>query len=267
MHLISYAIWPLLGLLAYLGAAVNAASVLEIDVVFPRTNETYAPIDYFPIVFALQNAELAKHLKPSIYSFVRNGTDLLDTFGHSITDLTSTNFSSSEPYFVYHYLKSITEGPHRLFATAIWRSCDESGDQVAIVGHDINLSIYFNVERGGQEVDLVAATEKCSPQDGVAINVTDQTHDVPEKLSWEQQQLSGTCAVLASSSPTPTADPCRVKIDTTVAASMSAFLKNALCKGLNPPSDCPEESAVQKLVVTGVAGFAAASGAIVFLPA
>lgn len=61
MHLVSHAIWSFVCLLACLGSVVNAAGELEIGVVFPR-NETYAPTDNFPIVFALQNAELAKHL-------------------------------------------------------------------------------------------------------------------------------------------------------------------------------------------------------------
>ncbi|RYO77552.1 hypothetical protein DL766_010124 [Monosporascus sp. MC13-8B] len=263
MHLISRAVWSLVGSLAYLGAVVNAAGVLEIDVVFPRNNETYAPTDKFPIVFALQNAELAKHLKPFINSFVRNGSNLESTFGHSHMDLAYANYSS-EPYFVYHHLNIDTEGPHELFSTAAWQSCDESGDQVGILGNTTNFSVLFTIKRGGQKVDLVAATandKTCSAKDGVAINVTDQTREVP--ASWDRP--AGTCAVLASSSPTPTVNPCRVKIDTAVAASMSASLHAALCKGPNPPADCPEENTVQQLAVAGVASVAAAFGAIGFL--
>jgi hypothetical protein len=251
------------GSLACLGAVVNAAGVLEIDVVFPRTNETYAPTDKFPIVFALQNAELAKHLKPSIHLFVRNGSNLESTFGHANHDLTYANYSS-EPYFVYRYLNIDTEGPHQLFSTASWRNCDESSDQVGILGNTTNFSVHFTIKRGGQEVDLVAATandKTCFTENGVAINVTDQTYEVPP--SWGRPD--GTCAVLASSSPTPTANPCRVKIDTAVAASMSASLHAALCRGLNPPTDCPKKNAVQQLAVAGVASFAAACGAIGFL--
>ncbi|RYO88807.1 hypothetical protein DL764_008681 [Monosporascus ibericus] len=263
MHLVSRAVWSLAGSLAYLGPVVNAAGVLEIDVVFPRNNETYAPTDQFPIVFALQNAELAKHLKPSIHSFVRNGSNLEAAFGHAHADLTYANYSS-EPYFVYRYVNIDTEGPHELFSTASWQSCDESGDQVGILGNNTNFSVDFTINRGGQEVDLVAATandKTCSAEDGVAINVTDQTREVPAS----GDRPAGTCAVLASSFPTPTANPCRVKIDTAVAASMSASLHAALCKGSNPPADCSKENAVQQLAVAGVASFAAAFGAIGFL--
>lgn len=253
----------LVGSLACLGAVVNAATVVEIGVVFPRNNETYAPTDKFPIVFALQNAKLAKHLRPAIYSLIRNGSRLEEAFGHSTRDLTDTNYSS-EPYFVYRYENIGTEGPYKLSFAISWRSCDESGDQVAILSNTTSFGIDFTIKKGAQEVDLVATTandEICSAKEGVAINVTDESHDVP--VVWKQ--LSGTCAVLASSSPTPTANPCKVKIDTAVAASMSASWHAALCKLGNPPADCPEKNAVQQLAVAGVAGFAAAFGAIGFL--
>jgi len=71
MNLVSYTIWSLVGLLVYPEAVVvNAAGVLEIDVVFPRANETYAPMEQFPVVYALQNAKLAKHVMLNFYSSI-----------------------------------------------------------------------------------------------------------------------------------------------------------------------------------------------------
>lgn len=49
----------LTGVAAGLGAIVSASGVLEVDLVFPH-NDTYAPTEWFPIVFAFQNAELAQ---------------------------------------------------------------------------------------------------------------------------------------------------------------------------------------------------------------
>ena len=263
MHLVSHAVWSLVGSLAYLGVAVNAAGALEIDVVFPR-NETYAPTDNFPIVFAIRNAALAKHLKLTIQSFIRNGSNLNSTFGHSTEDLANANFSS-EPYFVYHYRAVDTEGRHELFSTAYWTSCNTSIDPVSLLSNSSNIGVPFTIQKGAQQVDLVAATandKTCSARSGVAISVTDQTLEYPAS----GPSSAGTCAVLATSSPTPTADPCRVNIDSATAASMSASLQAALCKGLNPPANCPKENnAVEQLAVVGVACFAAASGAIGFL--
>ena len=251
MNLVSRAVWSLVGSLAYLGAVANAAGVLEISVVFPR-NETYAPIDLFPVVFALQNAELAKNLNIDFRSNIRNAS--FDGVGGTFfKDLTHADYSS-EPYLVYYYETMNTDGTYDMFSTVAWVSCNENGDQVPIISNDTRLSVDFTIKNGGQQVDLVAATAKdktCSAEAGVAINVTDQTREFPD----------GTCAVLASSSPTPTASPCRVQIDTAADASMSASWHDRLCRGSNPPADCPEENAVQQLAVVGVAIFAAAFGA------
>ena len=263
MNLVFPTLWAFAGSLAWLVLVVNAAGgVLEIDVVFPRSNETYAPTDKFPIVFALQNAQLAKHLDPTIRSFVRNGSNLELAFGHDHDDLANANYTT-EPYFVYRYLNVNAEGPYELFATTSWKSCNESGDQVSMLGNTSSFGVDFTIKSGAEEVDLVAATAKDEPcsQAGVAISVTDQTRELPPS----GDQPARTCAVLASSSPSPTTNPCRVKIDAAVVASMSAAVHAASCKGPNPPADCPKENAVQELAVAGVVCLAAALGAIGFL--
>ena len=229
MRLVSHAFWPLVGSLVCLGSIVNAAGVVEIDVVFPRSNETYAPMENFPIVYAIQNAQLAKHLDIYIDRFVRYGSNLDLAFGHRGQHPTYANYST-ETLFAYDYLNISTEGPHELFSTAMWHSCDESGEQIAIRVNSTNVGTPFTIKKGGQEADLVAATandQTCSAKDGVAINVTDEVHEVPASYN----QPARTCAVLASGSPNPTTNPCRVKIDTTVAASMSASLAATLCEG------------------------------------
>lgn len=256
----------LVGAILCLATVVRAAAgVVEIDVVFPRNNQTYAPTSHFPIVFALQNRDLAKHLNPHIHSFIRNGSDLEGSFGHAQQGVSSAN-SSADPLFVYRFITMNDEGPHELFSTASWRSCDETGDEIGILSNSTNFSVDFTIANDGQEVDLVAATaddRTCSAQDGIAINVTDQTRQVEASSDPE----SATCAVLASSSPTATANPCQVQIDATAAESMLASLAAALCRGVNPPEDCPEEDAARPLKAAGVASLAATLGVIIFLGA
>ncbi|THC91636.1 hypothetical protein EYZ11_008903 [Aspergillus tanneri] len=90
---------------------------------------------------------------------------------------------------------------------------------------------------------------------------------VPMWVEWSGGDYTNdTCAVVASSTPTPTPDPCRVNIDSTIVASMSASLKARLCNGLNPPADCLEddESAAQQLAVFGVSCLLAAFGTLGF---
>ena len=75
---------PLAGAILCLATVARAAAgVVEIDVVFPRNNQTYAPTSHFPIVFAVQNPDLARHLDPFINSFIHNGSDLGGSFGHA----------------------------------------------------------------------------------------------------------------------------------------------------------------------------------------
>ena len=38
---------------------ISLPANIEIDVIFPRSGETYAPVSPFPVVFAIQNAALA----------------------------------------------------------------------------------------------------------------------------------------------------------------------------------------------------------------
>jgi hypothetical protein len=266
MHLSFRAVWSLVASLAYLGAVVDAAGILDFSLVFPRPGETYVPTDSLPIVFAFQNAELARFLNPAIlYQFQRLDVTLgeMAAYEHLLT--WETNWTSHEPYFAYTFFNNFTiESQWRLSWTLVWHSCDEHAGP-----HDYNLInnrtgdiIDFNIKHGGRAVDLVAATTNngtCPTEFGVAINVTDTTMSVGPGVNWRG---NGTCVVVASSSPTPTPNPCPVKIDSDVAASITAA---KLCNSLNPPADCPSENVAQHLAVAGVACLAAAFGALGFL--
>ncbi|KAK4125718.1 hypothetical protein N657DRAFT_536209, partial [Parathielavia appendiculata] len=264
--------------LACLAAMVDAAGVLEIDLVFPR-NETYAPRTWFPIVFALRNAHLAQHL------LLRIGWTILNTTGPTSEtlagrdhDLNLTSGTSyDEPYFVYDWpnLRWMgDEGHLELFWWARWISCDLSGEVPAFHGNRterLTLGIEFTIKSGGQAVDLVAATannnEGTCAQSGVAINVTDETRWVPHDTSEPWAYANANCAVLASSSPTPTANPCQVEINSAVAESISASMISDLCpyKAANDTTvDCSKDNAADRLAVAGVACLAAALGALGF---
>lgn len=58
----------LASLLGAVGAgAITFPATVEVDLVFPR-NDTYTPAALIPIVFAIQNAQLAASLDPNNYS-------------------------------------------------------------------------------------------------------------------------------------------------------------------------------------------------------
>ncbi|KAK6337284.1 hypothetical protein TWF730_002690 [Orbilia blumenaviensis] len=265
MRLISPTFWSLVGMLACLGPSVEAvaAGALEVSVVFPRINETYAPASMFPIVYGLENAELAKNLNLVINSYLRGGP--AGYFGNTIYNIQKTygDFSrSKKPYLVYMYLRLENEGDYELESYVHWSRCGLSGNNITYLFNNTLLSkrVPFYLKEGGRGVNLVEITADenptCSaPTFSIDIGTETQEVIVPDPVT-------GTCAVI-SSTPTLALNPCRVKIDAAADESMLAAVLAANCGGSNPPPACPKEgSAAQKLAIGGVAGLAAVLGAV-----
>lgn len=162
-------------------------NILEVDLVFPRNN-TYAPTDWFPVVFAFQNPERARLLDPSNSYQIWNWDDKFGPNHQDINwvyDLEEANWSSHDPYFVYNFFgeRLRREGHYRISWSILWDSCDIDafsnhgpGD---IIRNDSTWSVHFTIENSAQKVDLVAATANmtCPEELGTAINVTDQIYD------------------------------------------------------------------------------------------
>ncbi|KAK0623974.1 hypothetical protein B0T14DRAFT_536659 [Immersiella caudata] len=258
-HLVSFGgrLLKAVRLLSYLVVAVAAPGILEIDLIFPR-NETYAPMKLFPIMFAVKNAALAKQLSIGINLFIRNGTA----------------FDSSHTMFT-NILRLEVEGCYNLFATPTWVSCNSSSGPAQPMVNSTNFNHFFTIKKGAPELDLVAATSdetacstQAAPQPRVDSIVTDQSRDYPadEGPAFPDKYLAGTCAVLDTSSPTPTAEPYRVKMDSAATASISAVVRDLLCRGLKPPADCPKPNdAARPLAVVLAAGLGVVVGAAGFL--
>jgi hypothetical protein len=205
MRLVFQSIWALVGASTYIGAVARAAGVLDIGLVFPRTNATYSPADDFPIVFAAQNSKLAEHLKPFVWYKVVNLTadnteSLIDShFEHDW----EFNWTSADPYLMWEHIKIRGEGKLRVIWRPRWTSCDQSHETVGLARNRTadNFLVDFEIRASGEKADLVAATnngngENC-PNAGVGIDVTDKTLEAPILYSAHE-----TCAVLGSSSPT-----------------------------------------------------------------
>jgi hypothetical protein len=267
MRLAPQSIWALVGASGYLSAVASAAGVLDIGLVFPRTNATYSPSDDFPILFAIQNSKLAEHLKPAIWYQVLNMTGEIELLVDSIHEFNWTGASEHDPHLLWSPLSLGGESKLRILWEPHWTSCDQSHQDVRLVRNrtDNNFVVDFEVGASGQKVDLVAATNNGNsancPNEGVGIDVTDKTLEgTTESLSLE------TCAVLGSSSPTPISNPCKVKIDKATVESMAAVDLEKDCRGLNKPSKCPKSGlANPRFAVAGVSTLAAAFGAALFL--
>ncbi|PWY81536.1 hypothetical protein BO94DRAFT_557985 [Aspergillus sclerotioniger CBS 115572] len=246
-----------LGLLGVM-VTVTTADTVEVDLIFPH-NESYAPADWFPIVFVVQNTQSAELLNLRISYDIRWNNDVNNQsiFAH---DFRWTNWSgSADPYLAYHYLR--------------WQSCDEEYlsrpsiyyGRNGIFNHHYSGWQFFSIEDAPlKDVDLVAATANATcPGDcnAIAINVTDITMNT----FWNMNTAGrDTCVVTTNSTAShtySTPDPCRIAIDADSAASMASVHHTRLCDGLNPPDDCPKrENGAQKLEAWGMSCFLAAFG-------
>ncbi|TPX13873.1 uncharacterized protein E0L32_005817 [Thyridium curvatum] len=228
MRLASRSMWTLTGACVCLGAVTRAAGVLDIGLVFPRTNGAYSLMDDFPIVFALQNSKLAEHLKPSIWYRILNVTGDIEALVDSTHEFNGTSASQNDPYFLWSHIKVQGEGKLPLAAALVV------------------------IKEGGEKADLVATTNKgnseACPNEGVGIDVTDKTLEAQRAASSAREA----CAVLGTSSPTSTSNPCKAKIDKATVESMEAADLEKKCRGLNPPSECPKGGfASPRLATTG----------------
>jgi hypothetical protein len=264
MH-ISTTIWMLA---ACLGTVINASDILEVNLVFPR-NETYAPNETFPIVFAFKNSERARHLNPSISYSLRNeyGDKAYSTLWH---ELHWVNWTNQETYFAHRYTSDFsTEGRWSVLWTISWNSCNvespEYGNEV--IRNTTTKVTVFTTSNSAPKLDPVASTanKTCTGQLGVAINVTDKTKFISSAL-WEGGKYTNhTCAVVAAS-PTPSTNPCRTQIDKTTLASMEASKLARYCNlHFNKPAECPDQkSAAQPLAVMGLSCLLGLAGALGF---
>ncbi|KAK4243607.1 hypothetical protein C7999DRAFT_44611 [Corynascus novoguineensis] len=215
MRLSSPAVWSFVTSLVCLYVVAEPAGVLEIDLVFPR-NKTYEPTPYMPVVFGFHNGELVRRLRPDIVISILNKADPNNSEDY-IERLVTVNWTSNEPNFVE-----------------------------IIDKHTTRLSS-FVMKKGRKPVDLVAIianNETCTDTLGIALNVTDATVYISPS-NWSATVLASdpeleTCVLVATSTPTPTTNPCLIKIDSLAAAAISASAKDKQCI-LDRTPDCPDQ--------------------------
>lgn len=238
----------LLALLQACSRAVEAATAtfpgtVEVDLIFPR-NDTYMPSPLMPIVFAIQNSNLAAPLDPGLSYHIEelgtssNGTNIIS----GILDLRWANFSSSGPYFAFASTSQLinAEGTWLFSWTLASGNCSGSPENgtMEFSGHNQAHFIIFTTKNGSQQPDLVAATEDatCAKTESHTFNVTGIL-DVPNSIGSNYDGRDS-CAVLSpASSPAP--NPCGAKVDSVSASSISAALTATACASLHPVVSCP----------------------------
>ncbi len=271
MRLSSQAVWCLAASLAWLGAAVNAAAdnVMEVELVFPRPGEVYAPTPYMPIVFALRNPNLAQYTDPYINFRVWNRSNDV-TYWDYRQPLDGANRTSDELYFAYTLLDKFAQpAAWRIYFDLWWYSCkmDPAGDFRGYKADhcECQTSIYieFSTKDGGKAIDVAAITDNEGACTGKAVIVGETPMQLNETFPG-QEGTSSQCVLVSPVAAQAFNDTksCPVKIDSATAAAISANVTSATCAGPNPPSSCPPKSAAhQRLAaVVGPAFLATAVG-------
>lgn len=229
-------------------AATTFPATVEVDLIFPR-NDTYPPSALFPIVFAFQNAALAPSLDPgfdmTLWDSNGNGASVLDP---SI-DLKWTNFSSSEPTYVYTYVTSLnttngtTAASYRLNWAFGAGNCSNEGGAQTIGGGFRDNGVVFTIQSGAQQPDLIAAsTTSCANMSHFAFNLTG-TLDVTQPDKYDGRN---SCAVFSDVHPLVDGNPCAAQVGSVAASSISAALTATACAAATPVISCPSDNAATR---------------------
>lgn len=252
----------LLGLLSFLVAYVAADGVppgiLEVDMAFPR-NETYAPQQRFPIVFAFRNSELAKMLHPFITMEIQDLNDTTTPINHLAQDgLAGANFSSHDPYYEWNYLGFLfsVEGHWKMR----WRFGYTLCAGYKRVYHAKDFETTVTIRNGAKEADLNASTtnKSCNALKGVALNITGIS-ETPNESGTDE-----TCVSTYGPAHT-TPDACSATVDAGAAESIISSIKTERCNLPSRSWSCGIytyenwKSAADRL---GVAGLVALYGTI-----
>ena len=202
--------------------ATTFPATVEVDLIFPR-NETYAPSDIFPLVFAFQNSALAPSLDPGFDLTIWDLNSNL-TYDPSLA-LTNTNFSGSDPKFVYTSITNLPASKYRLVWDFGAGNCSNirgaNSDRPA--GGFRSNSIEFAVQSGAQQPDIAptaAEDASCSNITNFAFNLID-TQPVGSPSLYDGRN---SCAIFSDTSPFVAGNPCAVKVSSQVASSISTAL-------------------------------------------
>lgn len=207
---------------------------IKIDLVFPRANETYAPSPYFPIVFAVQNAETAWPLGLSLAVDIRpisggSNDSLSDAFnfGGDFGGITRGNATADPSLFVH--ATNVTNGTEAqwviLWSVVLQNSCSDVQSGVGFSTSEISMT--FNATFGAPAPNLVSAVESCSSSFSL--------------IEVDRPNSSRKCrADVTSKEETGGADPCGLKpLAQTIAANVSA----AMCVAVNGTEVCKSSAA------------------------
>lgn len=241
------------GAFAFAAASVTTASAspttTELDLIFPRDNETYLPTYPFPIVFAVQNPAPAWpfnfgyswQLYP--VSRLAKGGDVGQFPGafESTSEAGEANFTGP---LVHIYptgeLANTTEKEWFLFwRVNIIRNCTPSEDESRpMPTYAENLTaqtgaISFNISDDGKIPDVFQSgkDQSACPQPLWTVNIKGEADN--GWMAYNQEMSTPTCPWLDPENPHPPSDPCAVRATEELARNVTQeMLARAQCIGV-----------------------------------
>ncbi|KGO76569.1 hypothetical protein PITC_088480 [Penicillium italicum] len=236
LHFIAWSALMTSSILVMGNTAATNNDIFEVDLISPR-NQTYTPQALMPVVFALQNWKLSE----TTASFLswdmwegNNWTSLGSQDGASYLDQDPMPTQSSGTHFITRFFNTIDypDGTWTFqWSLQLW-NCSDNYELQGDRSIQTNNTVTFTVSRQlGKAPDLVAATsaEECGSTIAHAYNVT---------------RGGQGCGYI---SPSVTANPCSVAINSSAAssimASATALACDPLAKGIYPNVTCPASPA------------------------
>jgi hypothetical protein len=150
-------------------------------------------------------------------------------------EVSKWNYTSSDPFYIYHSLNYFNfEGTFRFAFEFSITNCSQNPETGKMIFQrpTQRTQLHFSIENNTLSPDLTAATEgTCDQSPALGFNITDLLK-VPATTSLELPTETGafasTCAVVPTWMPSKF-DPCKPKIDSSTAASISAAMSSHIC--------------------------------------
>jgi hypothetical protein len=236
-------------------AQLPVPATVEVDLIFPRNNETYSLTAHMPIVFAIQNSRYAAPLDLSFRYMLFKGARITvekTIIADREIRLKYADFSSSDPYFALDSVPYMhtTEDGWTLIWTSVSANCSftpinfNTSRSPSMLGprlYGTHIAqdadpIEFTIKKDARQPDLVAATS-----DDTCARSGNFTFDVTEILNVSYTgQFNGrsSCAVFPTPLSTPRANPCGAKLNSTEAASILAAITSCGTHQPNATTGC-----------------------------
>lgn len=248
-------------------AKESLSGTVEVDLIFPKNGDAYEPTAMMPLVWAVQNANLAATLDAIIT--IKLTAPELSYPDELELHLTPANLTGKDVYYAYTYSdKFNVEGSFGINWYLYYKNqnCSRSiyynNDGSDFEGF-VDLSM--STKQSAPMADIVAAhSSNCSNTENISFNIT----GTQSSYASHSNSTSEMCGLLSPTRPALDAGkPCNVKVDAAAASSITASLQAAVihdqCAAGHPTPSCPAKNTAEGLHVQ----FWRKHGALVFLAA